>query len=153
MTRAEIVKLAGLASGAKKRANTHCARGHEYTPENTKLTAWKARQCLACYNMKNREWKEKNKNYVARLSRNRTLLKKYGLTSDQVDDMIASQGGACAICKSTEPGRHGWHVDHCHTTGRVREALCSRCNQGLGLFRDDTALMAVAIEYLRKHAA
>lgn len=75
-------------------------------------------------------------------------LKQYGLTVGQFDEMLASQGSACAICRSTEPGYRNWSVDHCHATGRVRGLLCLLCNTGLGKFRDNPDLMRRAIEYL-----
>ena len=53
------------------------------------------------------------------------LLKKYGLTLRQYDDMFEEQHGCCVIC-----GRHQSEfkqklaVDHNHTTGKVRALLC-----------------------------
>jgi hypothetical protein len=29
------------------------------------------------------------------------------------------------------------HVDHCHSTGKVRDLLCSRCNHTLGKFKEN----------------
>ena len=39
---------AGRASGAKKRAQTHCKHGHEFTPENTYIRPNGTRKCRAC---------------------------------------------------------------------------------------------------------
>jgi len=43
------------------------------------------------------------------------------------------------------------HVDHNHTTGIVRGILCSKCNQGIGLFMENKNILKSAIEYLEKH--
>jgi hypothetical protein len=71
----------------------------------------------------------------------------YGLTPEQVDEMAAD---GCQICGTTDwGGRHGRPtVDHDHKTGRVRGALCSECNYGLGKFKDDPKLLQKAVAYL-----
>lgn len=43
------------------------------------------------------------------------------------------------------------HLDHCHITGKIRGFLCSNCNTGLGLFKDNINLLESAIKYLRTH--
>lgn len=53
----------------------------------------------------------------------------------------------CAIC-GREPGSRRLHVDHCHETGLIRGLLCSRCNSGIGLLRDDPELLKTAYNYL-----
>lgn len=58
------------------------------------------------------------------------------------------QSGLCAIC-----GESGKLVlDHCHSTGRFRAALCHACNSALGLFREDPARMRKAAEYVEEQA-
>lgn len=47
--RLESVKRGAKASAAKKRAATHCAKGHEYTRENTILSKEGWRRCRICY--------------------------------------------------------------------------------------------------------
>lgn len=80
------------------------------------------------------------------------LLKTYGLTAEQFHAMENAQGGACAVCRTTEPGgaHGGLVVDHCHVTGRVRGLLCGRCNSGIGYLKDDPSLCEAASAYLRK---
>lgn len=79
----------------------------------------------------------------------------YGITSDDYLRMLAEQGGGCAICSwKPLPGATGngrLHIDHCHRTGKLRQLLCIQCNNGLGRFREDTAVMRKAIEYIEKH--
>lgn len=71
----------------------------------------------------------------------------YGITQPEYDAMLTAQGGRCAICHE-EPNGRQLGVDHDHATGRVRGLLCSRCNMGLGAYRDDVALLRQAITYL-----
>lgn len=85
------------------------------------------------------------------------LKRKYGMTIEQFDEMLESQGGACAICGQEEThvslGRvMPLSVDHDHDTGAIRELLCSRCNKMLGMAGDRCELLFAAIGYLRKHA-
>jgi hypothetical protein len=77
--------------------------------------------------------------------------RKYGLTEAEFDVLLSAQGGKCSVCgvlfgdaKADRP-----HVDHCHTTGRVRGLLCHHCNTGLGHFRDSPETLQAAIQYLR----
>jgi hypothetical protein len=87
-----------------------------------------------------------------RLQMMRSNLKsKYGITPEQKEEMFIAQGSCCAICKTTEPGgRWGWHIDHCHITGKVRGVVCNRCNIALGGFKDNIELLQSAIDYLKR---
>ncbi len=76
------------------------------------------------------------------------LQKEFNLTEQEYNTIFIKQNYSCAICKTTAPTGYNWHVDHCHTTNKVRGILCSRCNQGLGLFRDNTTYLLSAKEYL-----
>lgn len=61
------------------------------------------------------------------------LKAKYGITVEQYERMLASQGGGCAIC-GRPPGQTKHAVDHCHASGRVRALLCAACNRSLGYY-------------------
>lgn len=73
------------------------------------------------------------------------LKNKYGLTLKEYEELVQRQGGKCAICKKKSPKLC---VDHDHSTGKVRGALCTPCNTGLGFFRDDIVFLENAITYL-----
>ncbi len=75
--------------------------------------------------------------------------KRYGLTITAYRDLLDRQSGACAICLSL-PNRNRLHIDHDHATGRVRGLLCTRCNAGIGMFRDNPELMLAAAEYVQQ---
>jgi Recombination endonuclease VII len=87
--------------------------------------------------------------------RNRTLLDRYGITAQEYDQMLGSQGNLCAICEQPETRFdprwkkiRGLSVDHDHETGKVRGLLCSNCNTALGLIQDNPALLRKALAYL-----
>lgn len=85
----------------------------------------------------------------------RGVLKKYGLTFDSFNELLESQGNACAICGNADPvARHGtqWAVDHNHKTSLTRGILCHNCNTGIGLLGDSAETMKSAMEYLNKYA-
>ncbi len=56
------------------------------------------------------------------------------------------EGQACWICGEDDPSK--LCVDHCHTEKVIRGILCRAHNTALGLFKDDPAHLARAIEYL-----
>ena len=59
----------------------------------------------------------------------------------------AKRQNKCDIC--TEEIK-SLHVDHCHTSGKIRGYLCGNCNKGLGLFRDSINSLTTAIGYLNE---
>lgn len=87
-----------------------------------------------------------------------TLRRKFGITGEDFARMLAAQGGVCAVCK--KPETHTYPsgkvkelaVDHCHDTNVVRGLLCFNCNQGIGRFKDDPALLRAAADYLHDGA-
>jgi hypothetical protein len=74
----------------------------------------------------------------------------YGISADEVDRMLAAQGGGCAICGGRPERLASMHLDHDHEHQHLRGLLCLSCNQGLGKFRDDAELLVAAINYLQR---
>jgi len=105
-------------------------------------------------------WQERNRDKLKEYARKRHIengaadgLRKYGLTVEAYNAMLAQQGGGCAICGGGPNSRgRRFAVDHCHGTGRVRGLLCSKCNTALGLLDDDPLRCEAAAAYLRKHS-
>src|SRR5439155_26329707 len=79
------------------------------------------------------------------------LKRKFGLSLDQYDELLAHQGGKCAICSDPPEEGKAYHIDHDHETGEVRGLLCVRCNNGLGQFKEDRDLLKMAATYILLH--
>jgi len=100
--------------------------------------------CKSCNTIQKRKWRENNIDK----SRNTKYIKKFGLKLEDVLKILEKQNSKCAICKiGIEMGNKA-HLDHCHTTGKIRGFLCQKCNHGLGLFNDSIQALKSAIEYL-----
>lgn len=109
----------------------------------------------------NKRNREKRKLYygdpVRKLKyKNNNLRSSYGITLDQYENMLKSQNSVCKICKKEEVHRNNQNtgisrlaVDHCHVTGKIRGILCTKCNTGLGSFKDNIQLLATTIQYLK----
>lgn len=88
----------------------------------------------------------------ARAMRDLYYRRTFGLSADDVDDLIARQQDRCAICGRRPQRLASLHLDHDHTNGKIRGVLCSTCNQGLGQFKEDPALLDAAAAYLRQYS-
>ncbi len=79
------------------------------------------------------------------------LRRHYGITLNQRDELLKSQGNVCAICKKGFIKERHKHVDHDHLTGKIRGILCHGCNIGIGGFKESQSAMLAAVEYLLKN--
>jgi len=111
--------------------------------------------CKPCNNDRVRKWQSENpdkfesnwkKQAQAPDYHHRRRARKYGLTVQQLDELLEDAGGVCMIC--SQPAHMYLVVDHCHTSGVVRGILCEKCNQGLGMFKDNPEYLQNAITYL-----
>lgn len=69
-------------------------------------------------------------------------MSRYNLTPEQFDALPEY----CEVCGSTT----NLCIDHDHLSGNVRGTLCSRCNQALGLMRDNYENIIRLANYLIK---
>ena len=79
------------------------------------------------------------------------LKRQYGLSIDHFLTMYELQKGRCGICQAQLPIGKNCHVDHCHETNSFRGILCSRCNTGLGMFKDNENALLEAANYIVRH--
>jgi len=105
-----------------------------------------------------KSYREKNKDRLRITHLKWYLEKNFKLTLDQYNQMLKEQNGVCAICGKNETNIDGrskknkrLSVDHNHESGKIRELLCDKCNQGLGLFQENIDTLLNAINYLKKH--
>lgn len=83
----------------------------------------------------------------------RRTLRKYGLTQEQYDQLLAGQGGRCPGCGTDEPGAKGWCIDHCHKGGQVRALMCFRCNLVVGQVNEDPVILRALADWLEQQMA
>lgn len=114
-------------------------------------------KCIECCKKANNENYRKNKsrynkaalqwakrNPEKRLAYHRRW--KYGVTQEQVNNILALQNNKCAICKDIP--KETLALDHDHATNEIRGLLCDPCNVGLGKFKDNPDTLMSAILYL-----
>jgi hypothetical protein len=80
------------------------------------------------------------------------IRREYGLTKEQHEALYEKQNKRCKICSKQIDDMFKMHIDHCHSTLKVRGLLCNKCNQGLGLFNEDLDLFEKAVNYLKENA-
>jgi len=88
------------------------------------------------------------KSNILKLNKSR-LKRLYGLTVQDYYDLLAKQGGRCAICEVLQcEMRRPFYVDHNHETGKVRGLLCSKCNTRLATIEQHQEVTTKMIAYL-----
>ena len=155
-----------LMSAGKQRC-TSCEGVYpldEFYPNQKSLTGRKS-QCIPCYSAVGKAYREtpeakerarrkkearfkKDPEGHREAARWAAVKSKYGITREDYDLLLASQGGACAICRDRPKANKRLYVDHDHDTGVVRGLLCHPCNTGLGMFKDDSSILVAAAGYL-----
>lgn len=126
--------------------------------------------CKECYNAQQREYARNNKDLIKfrnaakaeqrkayyqsdkgiESSRKAHLKRAFGITLEQYNIMLQYQNGVCNICKQKETSNKNnfLSIDHCHTTGVIRGLLCSDCNRGIGLLKDNKENLINAIKHI-----
>jgi hypothetical protein len=95
-----------------------------------------------------KEYYEKNKDR----SKDRMLMRNYGISLDDYNKMLAEQNGNCYVCEKHHTSqKKSLSVDHCHKTGNIRRLLCSNCNTSLGLLKEDITRVKKLIQYIEEN--
>lgn len=139
-----------LIQNLKEKKCTNCNDMKElnkfYFRTNKKTkTKYYQSSCKSCQNF-----------YDYKLDKNKKLKKAYGITLQEYNELLSKQNNRCAICNVNNNGKYrkkerAFAVDHCHSTNKIRGLLCSDCNVGIGLLKDNVNFLESAIKYLNKN--
>lgn len=123
---------------AKSAARLTCAHGHPWIPENIyqskSATGGPNPQCKLCH-------------------ASHALKRVIGIMLEEKHRMYVEQEGLCSICGSQMPlpgHGQGADTDHDHSTGKVRNLLCRRCNSIVGVFETNSGIVPKITAYLER---
>jgi len=103
-----------------------------------------AYRCRSCSSLSMKRSAEKHPH----LHRRGKLRRRYGMTIEAFDALFTIQNESCAVCLAELPLWRDRHVDHCHTTGRVRGILCGYCNRAIGCAKENPKALRAMADYL-----
>ena len=128
----------------------NCFKEKSLSEFTLRKSGYYERRCRSCLNAIARDRRKKFPQTLLE-SRVKSVKNRYKLTEEEYLKLSAKAAGHCQICGvSEETLTKSLHIDHCHTTGRVRGLLCHGCNVGLGHFKDSIELMEKATDYLKR---
>jgi hypothetical protein len=136
-----VMRYGSVCSGIEAATCTKCGiekPGDAFHKQGHRRHSW----CKECFNANARAVRNRKVTPEQRAKHN--LWTRYRLRPDEVQEMLAEQGGVCAIC-SQVPFRAV--IDHDHQTGLVRGILCHGCNLKLPAI-EDVLFAAAALTYL-----
>lgn len=106
-------------------------------------------------------WASENRGTLAECSRafrrrnpdsilNTELKARYKISAEAYRQLLAKQGGVCAICGKTCSVWPRLSVDHVHGTDIVRGLLCSADNLGIGQLGESSERLRAAAGYVAR---
>ncbi len=113
--------------------------------------------CGSCASARSMRWARENPDRQRANARRGAHRRKYGLTPETYDAMLAEQGGVCASCGGVDPRSRrsrDWElfVDHVKDTQIVCGLLCNTCNVGIGRADHDPQRLDVIADYLERRS-
>lgn len=106
---------------------------HPYTRDR------KLHRCKGCISI------EKKERWAEGSAKESYVRQRYGISLEEYRELM--DGAICPICD-----KPATCLDHCHTSGRIRQPLCGQCNSGLGMFGEDPERLQRAIDYVEEYA-
>jgi hypothetical protein len=123
----------------------------EFYKNRSKKDGYQGR-CKPCDIIQGRIEYNKDKKKSAEKRYIKSLYREYNLTFEEYLKIKDLQNSGCAICKYPLLDGMNSHVDHDHSSGKVRGILCRWCNIGLGHFKDSVQTLEKAVQYLNQHS-
>jgi len=95
-----------------------------------------------------KKWALKNKHIIE----DKRILRKYGISLDDYNNLFEKQNGCCTICQTHQMDlKKKLVIDHNHESGKVRGLLCAPCNMALGLLKDNSTTLLKASNYVAEY--
>jgi Recombination endonuclease VII len=112
--------------------------------------SWLRRNREHC-NSYTRKYYKKYHQRIREQARIRSLRKRYGISAEQLESLLAAVKNTCPICrhKFDNKGRKVC-VDHCHKTGVIRGVLCIKCNFAEGALGTPEAVLRL-YDYMKRN--
>lgn len=101
-----------------------------------------------------KKWQANNPDHVRAYRKFRRLKIEYGISVVSYLNMLHLQNQRCLVCKTSfddvavQDSRLARHVDHDHSTGKLRGVLCHYCNVMIGHASESPAVLRKAADYL-----
>jgi hypothetical protein len=110
-----------------------------------------------------KKWEESHKDRVKEYMRVRQILysdrdkandrknwlkQKYNITVEEYLSLERASNNTCYICGRSPYENKHLHIDHDHTTGKVRGLLCARCNWYLATIEKNPEVLNKIKKYL-----
>ena len=155
----KLSKEERMAFWFDSKGNKRCSRCKKYKPTteyHKDKGGWgglcyQCKECAITNSRKHHRRRMKTDPAYREAKKNSHRKARWGMTAEEYEAKLIAQGNKCGICETTEP-KGGWHLDHDHTTGKIRKFLCNVCNRGLGYFQDDEEILMKAVNYLQEHS-
>ena len=75
-------------------------------------------------------WKYKRP--IAGKNTSKDIMRRYNVDEETAKDLLRRKVGKCECCGVSSKYIAVSHIDHCHTTGKVRGTVCGSCNTIIG---------------------
>lgn len=78
------------------------------------------------------------------------IKRKYNIAYEYFLNLLTTQNNLCFLCKKPPKEGKSLHIDHNHSTMKVRGLLCATCNWFLGKIDKDPTMLERLNEYVKR---